>query len=222
MSDTISLEAQPRTTTGKQVKQLRVESLIPAVIYGPMLDTPVHIQIPERELRFSLREAGGTNLIEINLGKDKINVLVRDVQRAILTGELVHVDFYAVDLTVKITADVPISVVGDAPIVHSGEAMLITAITSIQVECLPNEIPQEVTLDISALNEIGVALTVADLAVPGNVTVLEDPDTTVVRTDYAMSPEIETEEEEEFEDEFASDEPEVIGRQREEEIEDEE
>jgi len=223
MSETIMLEAQPRTLTGKKVKQLRADDLVPAIVYGPTQETARAIQIPTKELQGSLKAAGGTNLIVINVGKEKINVLVRDVQRGILRGELLHVDFYAVDMNVAITAEVPVLHVGESELLESGQAMLITEITSVEVECLPDQIPSNLELDLSSLTEIGQAMTVADLTAPAGVAILSAQDDTLVRLDYAVALVEEEEEEEEEELEMGEgEEVEVIRRGKEEEEEEEE
>ena len=218
MSKLITLEAQPRTVIGKQVRQLRAQDLIPGVVYGPHLDNAISVQIPWRDLRVALREAGGTNLIELSVGSEKYSVLAREVQRDVISGDPLHIDFYAVSLDTRLRVEVPVVFVGKAALVESGEAMLITRANSVEVECLPNAIPEELTLDISRLSEIGDYLTVADLSVPPDVTVLSDPEEILVRTDYATA--LPTEEEEEaLEFEAGAEEVEVIRRRREEEEE---
>jgi len=217
MSDIIMLEAQPRTLTGKQVKHLRADELVPAIIYGPKQEIARTIQIPTRDLASSLKAAGGTNLIEINVGMDKINVLVRDVQRSILKGDLLHVDFYAVDMNVAINAEVPVIHVGESVLVENGQAMLITEINSVQVECLPDRIPSHLELDLSVLTHIGQSLTVADLHAPESVIILSDADDTLVRLDYGMA-QVAAEEEEEVAV-AEGEEVEVIRRGKEEEDE---
>lgn len=193
MSETIVLEAQPRTIVGKQVKQLRAESLIPAVVYGPTLEAALQLQIPEKELQESLKAAGGTNLIELRIGGKKISSLVRDVQRDILTPDILHVDFYAPDMNVRLRTEVPVIHIGESPIVKSGQAIIITEVNAVEVECLPNSIPSHLEIDLSSLTEIGAMLTVADLKAPADVEIVTDPEEILVRTDYAMA--LETEEE---------------------------
>ncbi len=221
MSEIITLEAQLRDVTGKQVRHLRAQEMIPAVIYGPILEEAIQIQVPERSLKGSLRAAGGTNIIEIDLGDSKHNVLVREVQRDIILGDLLHVDFYAISLDTKIRTEVPVTLIGKSAIVVSGDAMMITRANTIEVECLPTNIPHELTLDISRLAEVGDYLTVADLDVPDNVELLADPEEVLVRTEYSerFEEEEELEEEEVFESEFDSEEPEVIRRGKEDEDE---
>jgi large subunit ribosomal protein L25 len=222
MSEVTTLEAQLRTTIGKQVRQLRAQELIPAVIYGPKLEKAIQIQVPERALKTSLREAGGTNVIEIDLGDSKHNVLVRDVQRDVLLGNLLHVDFYAVSLDTRIRTEVPIMLVGKSAIVASGEAMLLTGVNSIEVECLPMNIPNELKLDLSRLKEIGDYLTVADLDIPAEVTVLAAPDEELVRAEPGERLMTAEEAEEEMAKEVDAEDVEVIKRGKAEEEEEEE
>ncbi len=222
MPEIITLAAQHRTVSGKQVKHLRAQELIPGIIYGAKLEKAIPIQVPERQLQNSLRQAGATNIIEIDLGDSKHNVLVREVQRDVLQGDLLHVDFYAISLDTKIRTEVPVALVGEVNFVKSGEAMLITPVNTIEVECLPTRIPEELVLDISRLAEIGDYLTVADLKVPADVEILADPEEVLVRTEYATALVTEEEAEAELEVAFDAEEVEVIRRGKEEEEEEKE
>jgi len=216
MAEIIALEAQPRTVTGKKVKQLRNMQLIPAVIYGQKLEQAVPIQVPVDALRAVLHQAGGTGLVEIAVGGDKHTVLVREVQRDVLSGDLLHVDFHAVALDTRIRTEVPFTVVGTPEIVRSGEAILATEPFMIEIEALPTNIPNHLELSVERLTEIGDFLTVADLHVPEGVAVLADPAEVLVRVDYATRPEEEEELEAPAE---AAAEVEVIRRGKEEEEE---
>ncbi|MBN1964504.1 MAG: 50S ribosomal protein L25 [Anaerolineae bacterium] len=221
MPEAITLEAQPRAVIGKQVRQLRAEDIVPAVIFGPRLDASISIQVPRRVLRETLLEAGSTNLIEITVNGQMYNVLVRDVQRDVIRGDLLHVDFYHVALDVKITTEVRIHFAGEPELVASGQAMLITPGSTIEVECLPGKIPGHLELDLTRLAEIGDYLTVADLAVPDDVEVLADQDEVLARIDYAESLPVDTGEEEELpgEEGFDAEAVEVIARGKEDEDE---
>lgn len=221
MADMIQLQAEPRTVKGKKVKQLRSQDLIPAVIYGQKMEGAVEIQIPRDVLRLVLREAGATNLIEISVGEEKYSVLVREVQRDVMRGEALHVDFYSVDLEVRLTAEVPVVTVGESPIVASGEVMLITPNTLVTIEALPAHIPNEIELDISRLVETSDLLTAGDLVLPEGVLMMTDEDLVLARTEIPREFVEETEGEEEDFFEGEGTEPEVISRGKEDdEIED--
>jgi large subunit ribosomal protein L25 len=110
------LEAQPRTLTGRKVSQLRNQGLVPATIYGPETE-PVSVQIPYRPLQVMLMKAGGTNLIDVKVNGNTLTVLAREVQRHVLKGTILHVDFFAVDPKAKVAANVPVHLVGQSPAV---------------------------------------------------------------------------------------------------------
>jgi large subunit ribosomal protein L25 len=175
-----TLEAQSRTITGKQVSQLRNQGLVPAVVYGPGTD-PVHIQVPYRPLEVTLMKAAGTNLIDIKVEGKMMTVLTRDVQRHILRGDILHVDFFAVDESQTLTADVFIQFVGENALVESKQAILLTGPSSLTIECLPSKLISAIEVDISGMAQIGDSVHVRDLNLGEGLTILNDPDELVVR-----------------------------------------
>jgi large subunit ribosomal protein L25 len=193
MSNPIVLEASKRTVTGKKVKQLRREDIIPAIIYGPESES-LSIQMDRGTLRRVLLEAGGTQLIEIQVGKETIPTLAREVQRDPLRGDILHVDFYRVSMTRKISAEVPIVLVNEPPIVTSGQGTLIHAMTTLVVEALPGVLPPHIEIDMSGLTEVGDQLLVGDLILPEGCEAMVDESELIVKVDYAMAREVEEEE----------------------------
>ena len=174
------IEAQPRTVVGKQVKQLRSKGLVPAVVYGAKIE-PVAIQIPYRPLEVTLMHAGGTQLIDIQVGGQTHTVLIRDVQRHVIKGNILHVDFFAVDVTQAITADVFIQLVGESPAVESSQGMLLTGTNYLTVETLPGNIPEYIQVDLSSLNELGDSIHVRDIDLGEDIKILNDPEELIVR-----------------------------------------
>ena len=224
MSETFLLQVSKRTVTGKQVKRLRAQGLAPAVLYGPGIEA-VPLQIDARALADTLAAAGGVNLITLDIEGEKQLSLVRDVQRDAITGALLHADFYAVTAGHTITAEIPLVHTGASPIVASGDGLMLTNITQVEIECLPKDLPTELSIDLSQLTKVGSSITVKDLTLPPGVTALSDPNEWIVRVAASFEQEEEEEavEEEEtlFEVEPAADQVEVIGKgKREEEIND--
>ncbi len=174
------IEAQPRTITGKQVKQLRNQGLVPAIVYGSKME-PVSIQIPYRPLEVALMKAGGTQLIDIQVDKQKHTVLTRDVQRHVIRGDILHVDFVAIDLTQPIAADIYVQFVGESPAVSSSQGILLTGSNSLSVEALPANLPEYVEVDLSSLAEVGDSIHVRDLDLGEGINILNDPEDLVVR-----------------------------------------
>jgi large subunit ribosomal protein L25 len=176
----VALRSVTRTVEGKQVKKLRNEGLVPAVLFGP--DTPSHmIQVPERELAKTLRQAGST-LINLILDQEPQPraVLVRGIQRHPITGRLQHVDFYEVRLTERVKTTISLRVIGESPLAKAGDALLNVQLQQLEVECLPNDIIDHIDVDVSRLQDMRDVIMVADLVLPSTIEVLDDPQEIVV------------------------------------------
>ncbi len=198
----VELRAESRQVTGKKVKHLRTQALVPAVVYGP--DTPVtQIQANERDLARVLAQAGETALIHVFIDNEPnpTMVLARDVQRDVLSGNLLHVDFYQVRLTETVRTTPRLELVGEAPVLQTENAVVIHNMTSIEIECLPTDLIDSIQVDLSGLTSLEHSIYVRDLPVPSGVNVLADPEDVVVAV--VASRAFEEEEEEAAEEEFA-------------------
>jgi len=176
----VELQSASRTVEGKQVKKLRVEGLIPAIIFGP--DTPPKmIQAPERAVDKTLRQAGS---MLINLSVDDEAqpraVLVREIQRHTITGRIQHVDFYQVRMTEKVKTSIPLHFVGQSPLVAAGDVLLNQQISLLEVECLPNDLQDHIEVDVSGLINMHDTILIGDLVMPPGITALAKPDDVVV------------------------------------------
>ncbi len=190
--DKITLKAQEREILGKKVKQLRRDGILPAHVYGNKVETE-HVSVKLVDFLKVYHEAGETHLVELRIGDEKMRpVLIRDVQLDPVRDFPVHIDFYQVDMKVKVTVPVPIELIGDEPeLVHAGEAVVIQPMSEVEVEALPAELPEKFEVDIARLVNIDDAITVAQLKVPEGVTVLADPEAVVVKLDNAVTAEME-------------------------------
>lgn len=206
MSDMIVLETTQRDITGKKVKQLRREGIIPGVVYGPEME-PMKLAFEMRSLRQTLLQAGGTQIIELHVGKEKIPTLARDVQRDPVRGDMLHVDFYRVSLTRKLTAQVPVVLVGESPAAASGTANIDHVLTSLEIEALPTNLPPQIEVDLSLLKEAGDQIKVADLPLPEGCVAMADPEELVARAEYYEA--IVEGEDEEEDDLFFDESPEI-------------
>jgi len=172
----IELRTQARTTHGKQVKRLRAEGWIPAVVYGA--DTSARsVQVHERSLFKTLKQAGSTTLINLFVEDEPEPhvVLAREIQRNPINGQLVHVDFYQVRLTETVKTMPRLEFVGESPLVKSGSAVMIYGMTEIEVECLPTDLINSIPVDVSVLEGMDDNILVGDLTVPSGVTITADP-----------------------------------------------
>ncbi len=168
------LSAETRTATGKGAnRKLRVAGRIPAIVYGKGRDTQ-SVALDPKALEVVLHKSGaGLNtLIDLSVAGRTDTVLVKELQRHPVHGSYLHVDFFQVDLTQKITVSVPIHFIGKARGVEFG-GILDHPLRELEVECLPRAIPEFIEVDVSSL-EIGQAIHVSDLHLPGGVEVKTD------------------------------------------------
>jgi large subunit ribosomal protein L25 len=177
----VVLKAAKRDVTGKQVKALRRAGQLPAVIYGRHVDQPISISLDAHVAEQVFAKLTSSTLVTIEVtGGEEFTAIVREKQRNFIKGNLTHVDFLALDLTEKIRTKVRLTYVGVSPAVKDFSAVLVHRMDAVEVECLPTNLPERLTVDISSLKEIGNNIHVRDIIVPANVAVLEDPDEVLI------------------------------------------
>jgi large subunit ribosomal protein L25 len=177
----IELNAAPRKVIGKQVKALRRAGLVPANLYGRSVK-PLALQVDAKSLNRVLAHASTSRLITLNVeGRpESLMALAREIQREPITGSLYHVDLFAVSMTERVKLDVRIVLTGESPAVQRGEGVLVHALNTIEIECLPGDLIDSIRLDVSGLDKVDARLAVNDLPVSAGVQILADPDETVV------------------------------------------
>jgi large subunit ribosomal protein L25 len=196
--DQIELVVQHRSITGKKVKHLRAQGLMPLIVYGRKAE-PVNLQASEFEVKRAIGRAGG-QLIELHLedeGTPRM-VLARDIQRDSISGALLHADLYEVDMSETVQVEVPLAMIGEPALVVTGQAVLVPILNSVEIECLPSDIVQSFQVDVSSMVNMEDAVYVRDLIVPDSIEMLTSDDEMIVRLQYVVEEE-EEEEEEEFE-----------------------
>jgi large subunit ribosomal protein L25 len=210
------LDARRRTVVGKQVRALRRQGLIPAVLYGTGIE-PSPLELDGREASRILARVSGSTLVDLGLEGDTHNVLVREVQRDPIVQDIRHVDFLKVAMDVVIRTSVPVELVGEAPAVKTFGGILVSGVDEIEVEALPADLPNRMTVDLGSLTEIGKAITVGDLVVGEGVKLLTSRDELIARVMQA-----EAEVVEEVPEAVGPVEPEVIEKPKKEEEAEEE
>jgi large subunit ribosomal protein L25 len=181
MADNVDLQAEERNERGKNAaRRLRASGMTPAVLYGEGNEAggSTALAIPTRIVDYTLHHFGDNALYNIAIDGDTSTARVVDAQRDPVSGLLVHVDFAPVNMTERIEVTVPLHVTGDAPGVEEGGVLQQVAY-EIQVESLPGDIPQEITLDVSGLG-MNENLTLGDLTLPEGVTLLSEPEEVAV------------------------------------------
>jgi large subunit ribosomal protein L25 len=174
----VVLKATKRELVGKKVGALRRQGKLPAVLYGPHLATTA-IMLDAHEGAQTLAQLTSSSLVTVNLDGKEYLTIVREKQRDFLKNRLVHLDFQVVSLTEKMRAKVGIVLTGTAPAVKDFNAVIHGVLTEVEVESMPQDLPERLTVDISALAEIGDSLRVRDLTLPPKVEILSDPDETI-------------------------------------------
>lgn len=205
----IFIIATQRELTGKQVKAHRKEGKLPAVIYGRHIEsTPIWLNM--RDATKTLSSMQPSSLVTIDVGGEKHLTLVREKQRDHILGTLLHVDFQAVSLLEKLRTNVSIGVYGESPAVKNLNGVLVMNINSLEVECLPQDLPERIQIDISVLSAIGQSIAVKDIKVSELVEILSDPNDVIIVVTAQEA-------EEEVEAEPVEVEPEVLEKGKEEE-----
>ena len=186
--DKLNLVAELRQASTKgAARKLRRDGKIPAVLYGE--GEPRSLSIDERTWDLGFGHVSDNTIIELAIGKDKHQVLVKDSQHDIVNGRTKHIDFYVIHAGQVLHTHVPIHLEGSSPGVKEG-GILEQKLESLDVACLPKDLPASVTVDISAL-EIGTSIHVGDLPALEGVEVKNDPSQTVVVVSHAKAAAIE-------------------------------
>lgn len=190
--DRISLKAEEREILGKKVKKLRRDGFVPGHVFGKKVETE-HVSVPVKDFIKVYEQAGETGLVDLKIGAEKIRpVLIRDLQYDPVKGVLLHIDFYQVNLSVKVQVPVPIVIIGEeAESVHLGEAVVLQNLSELQMEALPADLIENIEVDITSLKNIDDAITVADLNYDKEkITILAEPEEVVVKLAPAITEEM--------------------------------
>lgn len=190
-----SLKVAPRTVLGKNVAKLRRAGQTPANVYGHRIDS-TSVQVETAELTHLLRAMGRNALVALSIDGESAprTVMVREVARNPLNGKVVHVDFYQVNMSEKMKADVPVVLTGTSEAVLTYGGVLLQMVDVIHVEALPSDLPSEFVVDVSVMTQLDQAVHVRDLHLDTEkVAILSDPDIVLARV---AAPRLATEDEE--------------------------
>jgi len=176
----LDFKAATRTVSGKQVKYLRLEGQVPAVLYGNDKQGQT-LSVDAREFGKLYHQAGGTTLINLGVDEHKpVKVLIHDVQLDPARRTVQHVDFLEVNLKEKLQTEIPLHIIGQTDLVDVQEGTILAVRDNVEVECLPEDLIQEIEVDISALTSFDDAIRVGDLKVPAGITILTDAEEMIV------------------------------------------
>jgi len=177
------VKLEQRTVVGKGINHLRRDGVVPAVIHNHGQES-IHVMAPEMELKKVYLAAGKHHPLNLQVGTDKYLALIKDAHFDPVKRRLQHIVFQAIRQDEAVEAEVPIRIEGDIPAEKVG-LMVLHQLDSVEVEALPKDLPDELVVSADKLAELHDKITVADLQVPGGVTVITDaehPIATVVET----------------------------------------
>ncbi len=205
------LKVKLRERTGKEyVRKLRKNGLLPAVLYGPHLKKSLPLQIDIKELHSFFSHSDKAKIITLEITDQKTDkqhdVIIKDLQRDSIKGDLQHLDFYAITRGETITTTVPISFVGKSQGEKIG-GIVEHLVRELEIECLPRDLPSVIEVDVTPL-ELGDSLNVGDIKVSSNIKVLTHPQELVVSVVSPVREEVTVEEKE------VAEEVEVVGKEK--------
>lgn len=181
------LTAEPRKITGKQVKKLRRDGILPANVYGKDIKSQ-SLQLPLKDFLVVFDEAGETGVIDLTYGKDTVPVLIHNLHTDYRNTPL-HADFFKVNLKEKVTAMIPVEFTGESKAETEKIGLLEKITSEVEVEALPTELPEKFELNVEPLANVGDQITVEMLHKPEGVEILSDPNLVIAKIGELVSKE---------------------------------
>lgn len=176
----ITLNATLREAKGHQVKELRRNGQIPAVLYGKEFKN-LSLSIEERTFKKLFSKVGSSTIVNLKVEEKTYKVLVHEPQKNPVTDRYIHVDLYKVNMKEEIRTDIPLKFVGESLAVETMEGNLITVKDALEIECLPDKLVSEIEVDITKLKTFDDSIKVSDIAIPEGIKVLNDLDELVAQ-----------------------------------------
>jgi large subunit ribosomal protein L25 len=176
-----TLAAASRTVTGKAVTHLRRAGQLPAVVFGHGIES-TNVMVDAHEFELLRRRSGPNSLVDLSVdGKKARPVLIHGVQVHRVTQRPLHADLFLVRMTEELTVDVPLVATGESEAVNVHGGTLLHPIEHVRVKALPDHLPQSIAYDVGSLATFDDVIHLRDLQIPGDVTLLTDPDEIVAK-----------------------------------------
>src|SRR3989338_6113297 len=183
------VSVEKRKILGKKVKKLRREGILPANVYGKDMKS-LAVQLPQKDFEKVFKKAGETGLVDVIVDSQTIPVLIHNVQTDYL-GNYLHADFFKVNLKEKEKTMVPILITGEPKAVVDKVGLLMNILSEVEVEALPEELPENIGVNVENLATVDEQITVGDLKTPKGVVILTDPSQVIVKIGALVSKEAE-------------------------------
>ena len=178
----LKLLTKSRQKCGRKTKSIRKEGFVPAVLYGPEIKA-ISLEVNKKDFLAALQEAGESSLISLGVDNQKEDflVLIHDVQLDSLAGEPIHIDFYQPRLKEKVEVVVLLSFIGEAPVIKNLGGTLVKNIHELVIRAFPQDLPKEIIVDVSCLDNFDKEILVKDLKVPAGVEILREGEEAIAR-----------------------------------------
>lgn len=174
------LKAEKRENIGgSNPRNIRKESYIPAIVYGPKLES-INIKVKKSDLNHIFKSSGEGNAISLDIDGAIHHVFIHDLQKDVLTDDISHVDFYQFDKNKKFSIEIPLVFEGESKIVKEAGAVLQKELDSVTVEGLYDDLIQDIKIDLSKLENINDVVYISDLDIPEKLKVLNAQDQVIV------------------------------------------
>src|SRR3989344_1426364 len=183
----IELNAQVRTVMGSKVKQIRESGFIPAILYGKGQE-PIALQVTNKDFNKAFKSAGESTLVYLSVDSQTYPTIIHDIARHPASDDIIHADFYKVNLAQKIKTMIPVAFIGESQAVKDG-GIFIRNVNEVEVEALPQDLPHEIVFDMSALIAFGDQVLLKDAKVDNKVEVLGNADEIVATVQEPISEE---------------------------------
>lgn len=186
--DTVKITARLRDPKSEKPGQTRRQNEIPAVLYGNKKDNTI-VAVSRGEFEKGYREAGHSAIVDLEIDDKIKKVLIQEVVEHAVSDAILSVDFYEVNMTEKITTTVPLKFIGDSPAVLDQNGTLITNKSEVEIECLPLDLPHEIEVDLSVLDNFEATIHVSDVKVSDKVEIKDDPEELIASVEPPRSEE---------------------------------
>lgn len=182
----IELNASKREILGSKVKQLRKSGYVPAILYGKGQES-IPLQVPVKDFRKTFESAGESTLIFLNVDGQAYPTIIHDIAKDAISDEILHADFYKVNLDEKIKAKVAVVFQGESPAVKDFGGIFVRNINELEIEALPQDLPYEITIDISSLKNMGDQILIKDLKLSDKLKVMAEAEEIIATVQEPMS-----------------------------------
>jgi large subunit ribosomal protein L25 len=174
MTKEIKLKAQTRKSEDKKPAKLRRDNFIPIILYGPSSKNQ-ELKVKKTDFEKTFEAAGESCLVDLTIDdKTPIKILVKEVQRGSLKDNILHVDFYQVDMKKEITTEIPLNFIGESPAIKELGAILVKDIDGVEVECLPGDLVSHIDVDLSVLKNFHDSIKMQDLKIPAGIKLVNE------------------------------------------------